>query len=115
MPDPTLVSITPDLRESLSLIQENRFQLSEELRRVIAESLSKYAKVENEVVEKSTELELDSTQDSDIYIPYPTLLELSRWTRLPKTTRALARAGIGKSAQLATRFAESFQIQTVIA
>jgi hypothetical protein len=115
MSEPTLVSVTPDLKESLSLIQENQFQLPEEIGRVIAECLSQYANVENETVEQPSEPDLASLERPDIYIPYATLLELSRWTRLPKTTRALARAGIGKSAQLATRFAESFQIQTVIA
>lgn len=115
MSDSTLISLTPDLQESLELIQSDRFQLPEEIRRRIAESLSKYAKIQEEIGKESTEPELDATKETDVYIPYSTLLEISRWARLPKSSRALARAHIGKLTQVHINCAEVIQTPTAIA
>lgn len=115
MSDSTLVSITPDLKESLELIQSDRFQLPKEIRRRIAESLSEYAKIREEIGKESTEPELDTTKETDVYIPYSTLLEISRWARLPKSSRGLARAHIGKLMQILINRAEVVQRPTAIA
>lgn len=130
MTDPTLVSITPELYESLSLLVEDaRVQLPEELRRAIAESLEQYLPDIGEVgqdntadrgltdhEEKSSTLKekpgdepssgngnVDkaeaTTIESTAYIPHSILLNLSQWTRHPKTSRTLHRLGIGRSCQ----------------
>ncbi|GHJ86403.1 hypothetical protein NliqN6_2805 [Naganishia liquefaciens] len=94
MSDATLISITPDLEESLKLLQSDRFQLSDEVRRRISESLSEYAKLQSEIAMEASESGHNTTQKGNVYIPYSTLLEIRRWSRLPKSSRALARAQI---------------------
>lgn len=124
MPDPTLISITPDLYESLELLVENaRIQLPDELRHAITESLTRYQEVlideaekpatdtGSDVVEENPSGQTQShssdtplqehkeqpSSDPTAYIPHSVLLKLSQWTRLPKPSRAIHRIGIGTS------------------
>lgn len=126
MSSPTLLSITADLHESLSLlVDDSRIQLPEELQRLIVESLEQYlpesqdeqghrtnataevnrgrpTDVEDKPSERSSSddsLGREKEQpstDSRAYIPHSVLLSLSQWTRLPKTSRTLHRLGIGE-------------------
>ena len=115
MSDATLISITPDLEESLKLLQSDRFQLSDEVRRRISESLSEYAKLQSEIAMEASESGHNTTQKGNVYIPYSTLLEITRWSRLPKSSRALARAQIGEFTQVSVNVAEVIQTQIAIA
>jgi hypothetical protein len=124
MTDPTLLSITPDMYESLILlVEDTRIQLPQELQRVIAESLEQYlpepqGEQDNQAeplrtqeeapgIENKSEDEPSSddrpaeqterpSTEAKAYIPHSVLLSLSQWTRLPKSSRTLHRLAIGE-------------------
>jgi hypothetical protein len=126
MTAPTLLSITSDLYESLTLLVDDaRIQLPEELQRVIVKSLEHYLPESQDEQGHRTEPGSDVGQEeptggeekpaggsssdaslaenkeqpsteSKAYVPHSVLLSVSQWTRLPKSSRTLHRLGIGE-------------------